>query len=177
MPNPPVPSADSPEDQQAEHDASFIRGVGLATEIINDATAILNFATLAVNTRFNEERAENIYAVQLANLREQQGMATADAYARATLNAARRLTQGQRSAEELVAAKLLLERMQRDVSAREADKKKAELDAKKKRKAMVGYAVAGAAVLALVVTVVVMSRKPATQEPRASGSTRPRRRR
>ena len=166
-----------PTDAEVEAEARSIRGVGLATEIINDATAILNFATTLMRADFNETQAENIYQTQRMNLREQQGLATADAFARATVRTARNLVQNARSAEEIAAGQRLIRNLERDAAANEAAKKLAEAAAAKKRKAMVGYAVAGAAVLALLVTVVVMSRKPAPQEPRASGSTRPRRRR
>lgn len=168
---------DAELEAKAEADARSIRGVGLATEIINDATAILNFATTLLRADFNETQAENIYQTQRLNLREQQGLATADAFARATVRTARNLVQNARSTEEIAAGQRMLQNLQRDLKDREDAQKKATADAAKKRKAMVGYAVAGAAVLALVVTVVVMSRKPAPQEPRASGSTRPRRRR
>lgn len=168
---------DAELEAKAEADASSIRRIGLATEVMNTATSVLNFATTALRAGFNETQAENIYQQQRLNLREQQGLATADAFARATVRTARNLVQNARSTEEIAAGQRMLQNLQRDLKDREDAQKKAEAAAAKKRKAMVGYAVAGAAVLALVVTVVVMSRKPAPQEPRASGSTRPRRRR
>ena len=162
---------------EGEDDEVPGHALAITTEVLNDATAVLAFATKALRADFNETLAENIYQTQLANLREQQGLATADAFGRATLNVARRLAQNAKTVEEVAAAQLLLRNTERDFAAAEEDRKKAASAATKKRKAIVGYAVAGAAVLALVVTVVVMGRKPARQEPRANGSTRHRARR
>lgn len=173
----PDPAQTTESEADTARTVSNIRGLGLAKEVLDDATALIGLATNALRTSFNETQAENIYQTRMMNLREQQGLVTSDAFARATVRMARNLVQNARSAEEIAAGQLMLRNLERDAAANEAAKKKAEAAAAKKRKAMVGYAVAGAAVLALVVTVVVMSRKPATKEPRANGSTRPRRRR
>ena len=165
--------------------------LALTTEILNDATAVLAFATRVTNAVFDERLARNIYETQLVNLRERQDLAVASAYGRATFNVARRLAQNAKTVEEVAAAQLLLRNMNRDFAANEALQKAAAAAAAKKRKAMISYVVAGAAVLALVVTVVVMSGKPAPardaaprrnpsrrrrstgdRETRASGSTR-----
>ena len=74
--------------------------------------------------------------------------------------------------EEVAAGKRLLEEMERDTARR---RQLAEAESEENvgtRGAILGYAIAGAAVLGLVITVVVLRKKP-----RANGSTRRRRKR
>ena len=168
--DPPTGETSAETNVRAGQEASRIAGLGIAKEVIEGATELINFATNAVRTDYNYDRAEAIYNTQRMALQEQQGLASADAYARMTVNVARRLIQNGRTREEVAAGKRLLEEMERDTARR---RQLAEAESEEnvgKRGAILGYAIAGAAVLGLVITVVVLRKKP-----RANGSTRRRR--
>lgn len=168
--DPPTGETSAETNIRAGREASRAGAVGITREVLDGATALIGLATNAVRTDYNQERAEAIYNSQLVALQEQQGLASADAYARMTLNVARRLIQNGQTREEIAAGRRMLEEMERDTARR---RQVAEAEGEEnagKRSAILGYALAGAAVLGLVITVVVLRKKP-----RANGSTRRRR--
>lgn len=162
------PSLTGEQQQQVDSTIAGLRNAGLARDILVGATQVLALANAGLNAAWNDEAAEQLYQVKLAALRESGELKTADAFARAALAQARALVQRGRTREEIAAAKLMLERLQRDATATNAPGGTGSTA--KKRSSSTGlYVAVGVAVIAVGVAAYFATR------PRPNPSTRRRR--
>lgn len=162
-----TPSLTGEQQQQVDSTIAGLRNAGLARDILVGATQVLALANAGLNAAWNDEAAEQLYQVKLAGLRESGELKTADAFARAALAQARALVLRGRTREEIAAAKLMLERLQRDATATNAP---GGTGSTAKKSSSTGlYVAVGVAVVAVGVAAYFATR------PRPNPSTRRRR--
>lgn len=117
---------ESAEAAAARTEASIgrLRALGIATTVLHSATEILDTINAGIQANYSSERAEAIYRTQMANIYERGGVSTADAFADATLRAARNVITTQRTNEALAAARLMIERMADELDRQRSQKSK-----------------------------------------------------
>lgn len=117
----PLPGRTPPTHETEEQTTARIerlRGLGIATSTLRAATDVLSAINAGLRAQYDYARADAIYRTQMANIYDQAGLQTSDAFADATLRAARQVIATQRTSEALAAARLMIEQMADELARR-----------------------------------------------------------